>query len=95
VFGAPDPRCPSCSGRIDAKPLSFSNLFGTAIVSEVTTWALAGLFGLAGLVWEPAWAIAFVIVIFAILRRSERQAHYVCMRCDREYTRKELYGSKP
>ena len=94
MFSAPDPRCPNCGGRIDTKPFSVSALFGTMVVTDIATYALAGLFALAGLMWGPAYLIALVIVVVALVRSSAKRALYVCTRCDREFTHGQLYAVK-
>ena len=95
MFSYPDIRCPHCNGRIDTKPFSLGAMFGTMIVGDIAIYAIAGIFFLVGLMWEPAWVIALVIVIAVIVRKSAKQAHYVCAECKREFTHRQLYAAKP
>ena len=95
MFSYPDTRCPQCNGRIDTKPFSLGGMFGIMIAGEIATYVVAGIFMLVGLMWEPAWIIALVIVIAIIVRKSAKQAHYVCTQCHREFTHKQLHAAKP
>lgn len=94
MFSYPDKRCPHCNGRIDTKPFSLGAMFGTMIVGDIAIYAIAGIFFLIGLMWEPAWVIALVIVVAVIVRRSAKQAHYMCAECKREFTHRQLYATK-
>jgi DNA-directed RNA polymerase subunit RPC12/RpoP len=95
MFSASNPRCPHCSGRIDTKPFSLGAQFGTMVIGDFAIYAVAGIFLLVGLVWEPAWAISLIVVIAFIVVRSTKRAHYVCVECKREFTYKQLYAVKP
>ena len=92
MFSASSLNCPKCNGRIDTKSFSWAALFGTMALGDVATYILAGVFILAGLMWEPAWAIALLIVIIALCRKYVRETHYVCAECRAEFTHKQLYA---
>ena len=94
MFTASEIRCPSCNGRIDSRPFSLASLFSAIVIGDIAIYALAGIFLLVGLRWEPALIIAIVIVIFGIVRRSSAQTYYVCARCRREFTYNQLYARK-
>jgi len=64
-------------------------------MGDIAIYALAGIFLLIGLKWEPALVIAFVIVIFGVVRRSSAHTYYICVECRREFTYKQLYTRKP
>ena len=95
MFSAPNMKCPKCNGRIDPKHISQTSMFGAMVFGDIVTYAIAGLLALIGFMWEPAWAIAFVLVCYLFLRRSAGQTYWVCSECQREYTYKDLYASKP
>lgn len=86
--------CPHCKGRIDPKPFSLGVLLGAMILGDIATYAIAGTFVMIGLMWEPAWAIALVIVVIGIVRSSSKQMPYICTQCHREFTVKQLYATK-
>jgi len=90
----PDIGCPHCNGRIDTKPFSLGAIFGTMILGDIAIYAIAGVFFLVGLMWEPAWVIALIIVVAVIIRRAAKQTHYVCVECKREFTHRQLYAAK-
>ncbi|MEQ1775595.1 MAG: hypothetical protein ABL891_17600 [Burkholderiales bacterium] len=95
MFSAPDMVCPHCDGRIDAKPFSLGAWIGAMVLGDIATFTLVGVFVLVGLMWEPAWVIAFVIVVVGFVRRSSKQMPYACTKCHAEFTLKQLYATKP
>jgi hypothetical protein len=64
----------------------------TFFLTDIIAWALAGIFVLWGMFWEPAYVIAGCIVLTGIFYRMRKRKRYVCFKCKREYTYDEVRG---
>jgi hypothetical protein len=100
VLYAPPLRCPACGFRVrqirEAPPANG----WWVVLGEPAIWAIVGLGGLFGVVWQTLYALAFalvvgtpVLLVWMYLRRL-RTAQFLCKGCGGQFSFAEVRGVK-
>ena len=92
MFGAP--KCPVCSGQVEAKTESTANFIARMLGAEVLAYVFAGVLFAIGILWWPALVIGGIFALWLLFFRDGSGVEYECKSCGKRMQHEDLYRAK-